>query len=110
MNISFVEEDDYGWGEEARRKISAIFNDVMICVITRVANESTIQVSYYGENPSLKKRFIYILYDETTLRYYPLCANDEVDSFNELTTFIHNSTVQNLLGEFVRDRFHCEYI
>ena len=82
----------------------------MICVITRGENEPTIQVSYYGENPSLGKKFIYMLYDETTLYYYPLYANDEGDSLNEFTTFIHNNTVKNLLGVFVRDRFHCEYI
>lgn len=105
-----VEENEYGWGEDARRQTLAILHDVMICVLTHGENETPIQVSYYGENPSSGKKFIYMFYDETTLYYYPLYANDEANPLNKLTTFIHNNTVENLLGVFVRDRFHCEYI
>lgn len=110
----FAEENEYGWCKDAQLQTLATLYDVIICVLSvgkNQRNQTTIQVKYYGENPSSekKKNFIYMLYEKISLKYYGLRATNQVDPTEEITQFIHNDTVKNLLGVLFREDFHCEY-
>jgi len=96
----------YGWDDDEKRRTLARLYDVIICLVCVRRDGPEVMIEFYGDKASLTKKFIYMIYDETTLKYYPLYVTNIVKPTERIT--MSERLEKDLLRVYIRDELRCK--
>ncbi|CAF3755471.1 unnamed protein product [Rotaria sordida] len=107
---SAIEQGTLWGGDPELQALSNIYNTIIYLISMREDNgKKSVWSKIYGENNSLVKTFVCILYDEQQRHYDPLYVVNIENENEQETIFERNDdTVKELLTNFIREDLKCD--